>query len=188
MRTPLLPVIAALLLALGMGISAAQQAAQLNGNSQTILQTAKGNRGGTTNRTLSPDEGLSVIAAALDSKVRLHPGRDCSHLVHAIYQRAGFPYSYASSDDLYVGVEGFRRVAEPQPGDLIVWRGHAGIVVRPSGHVFFSFLSAGPGIDDYQTHYWRSRGRPRFYRYVKNNSCAGCTSASAAFRRNRNDK
>lgn len=188
MRTTLLPVIAALLPALGMGISAAQQPIRPAGHSQAILQTVNGNPGRTTNRTLSPDEGLSVIAAALDSKVRLHPGRDCSHLVHAIYQRAGFPYSYASSDDLYVGIEGFQRVAEPQPGDLIVWHGHAGIVVRPSGHVFFSFLSAGPGIDDYQSHYWRTRGRPRFYRYVKNNFCAGCTSARASFRRNREDK
>jgi hypothetical protein len=49
---------------------------------------------------LTPADGLSVIAAALDS--RLHSGRqgDCSHLVHAIYMRAGLSYPYASSADL----------------------------------------------------------------------------------------
>jgi len=133
-------------------------------------------------RALSPDEGLSVIAAALDSKVRRDGGPDCSHLVHAIYERAGFRYAYANSDDLYDGVEGFRHVWQPQPGDVIVWRGHAGIVVRPSRHVFFSFLTAGPGISDYQSSYWISRGVPRFYRYVKGVPCAGCTSVNASLR------
>jgi cell wall-associated NlpC family hydrolase len=108
-----------------------------------------------------------VIAAALDPKVRRHAGQDCSHLVHAIYEKAGFPYAYANSDDLYDGVEKFRRVINPQPGDLIVWRGHAGIVVRPSRHVFFSFMSSGPGVSDYESSYWVGRGQPRFYRYIK---------------------
>jgi cell wall-associated NlpC family hydrolase len=126
-----------------------------------------------------------VIAAALDSKVRRDGGRDCSHLVHAIYERAGFRYAYANSDDLYDGVEGFRRVWQPQPGDVIVWRGHAGIVVRPSRHVFFSFLNAGPTIDDYRSPYWTARGIPRFYRYVKGDPCAGCTSVNASLRQSR---
>jgi cell wall-associated NlpC family hydrolase len=126
-----------------------------------------------------------VIAAALDFKVRRDGGRDCSHLVHSVYEQAGFRYAYASSYDLYDGVEGFRRVWQPQPGDVIVWPGHAGIVVRPSRHVFFSFLTAGPGIDDYQSSYWRARGMPRFYRYVKGNRCLGCTSVNAALRQSR---
>lgn len=139
-------------------------------------------------RALSSDEGLSVIAAALDSKVRRDGGHDCSHLVHAIYERAGFRYAYANSDDLFDGVEGFRRIWHPQPGDVIVWRGHAGIVVRPSRHVFFSFLTAGPGVDDYQSSYWAARGIPRFYRYVKGDPCAGCTSVNASLRQNQADK
>jgi len=128
---------------------------------------------------------LSVIAAALDSKVRRDGGRDCSHLVHAIYERAGFRYAYANSYDLYDGVEGFRRVWQPQPGDVIVWPGHAGIVVRPSRHVFFSFLRAGPTIDDYRSSYWSARGIPRFYRFVKGDPCAGCTSVNASLRQSR---
>ena len=128
-------------------------------------------------RALNDDERLSVMAAALDSKIPRFRERDCSHLVHAIYKKAGFPYSYASSDDLYDGIEGFQRVADPEPGDLVVWRGHAGIVIRPSRHVFFSFLRAGPTTDDYTSRYWKHRGQPRFYRYLKNDRCPGCTLA-----------
>jgi len=130
-------------------------------------------------RTLTRSDGRSVVAVALGSKVRRDSAHDCSHLVHAVYRRAGFPYVYASSDDLYDGVEGFRRVTKPQPGDLIVWRGHVGIVVQPSRHVFFSFLTAGPGTDDYHSRYWMGRGQARFYRYIKNDACAGCTSTIA---------
>ena len=117
---------------------------------------------------VSAEDGLSILAAALDSRARLHSTNDCSHLAHAIYERAGFPYAYASSSDLYAGVSGFERVQQPQPGDLIAWRGHVGIVVKPSRHIFFSFLRSGPGIDDWTSPYWKTRGRPRFYRYLQN--------------------
>ena len=120
-----------------------------------------------TDRALSSDDRLAVLASALDSKVPRFAEHDCSHLVYAIYERAGFPYAYASSDDLYDGVGKFRRVSEPQPGDLVVWHGHVGIVVRPSKHIFYSFLHKGPGIDDYNNRYWTNRGEPRFYHYVK---------------------
>jgi cell wall-associated NlpC family hydrolase len=115
---------------------------------------------------LSPDDGLSVIAAALDARVQTRQ-RDCSHLVHAIYLRAGFPYPYTSSSDLYAGADGFQRVTHAQPGDLVVWPGHVGIVVNPAQHVFFSRLRHGPGIDAYDAQYWKQRGQVRFYRYVK---------------------
>jgi cell wall-associated NlpC family hydrolase len=121
-------------------------------------------------RALSKTDQSSVITVALHTKRVRHAGRDCSHLVHSIYQRAGFPYPYADSEDLYDGAEGFRRVLHPEPADLIVWHGHVGIVIRPSGHEFFSMLSTGPGIDDYRSRYWKSRGQPRFYRYLKRDS------------------
>jgi hypothetical protein len=127
---------------------------------------ARGARVG-TERLLTADDGMAVISAALDTQRRFGSNRDCSHLVHAIYERAGFPYQYASADGLYDGVDGFRRVVHPQTGDLIVWHGHVGIVVRPSQHVFFSFLSAGPGTDNYRSSYWIGRGQARFYRYIK---------------------
>src|SRR5713226_2206105 len=119
---------------------------------------------------LSPDDGLSVIAAALDARVQATRQRDCSHLVHAIYLRAGFPYPYASSSDLYAGADDFQRVTHPQPGDMVVWPGHVGIVVNPAQGVFFSRLGRGPGVDAYGAQYWKERGPVRFYRYIKSAS------------------
>jgi cell wall-associated NlpC family hydrolase len=116
---------------------------------------------------LSPDDGLSVIAAALDTRVQATRQRDCSHLVHAIFLQAGFPYPYASSSDLYAGSDDFQRVTSPQPGDLVVWPGHVGIVVNPAQRVFFSRLRRGPGVDAYDAQYWKERGPARFYRYIK---------------------
>lgn len=162
--------VAVMVWGVGLCVVAAQQPLQQS--------RASAKPGRKIDRTLTQDERLSIIAAALDSEVRRDSAHDCSHLVHAIYERAGFPYVYASSDDLYDGVEGFRRVMQPQPGDIIVWPGHAGIVVRPSHHVFFSFLTAGPGIDDYHSRYWIGRGEPRFYRYAKGNACTSCSSVS----------
>lgn len=156
--------------------SAGVSSAAAPANTATAPASRKG-RGQKSARALSADDRLAVIASALDSKTPRFAERDCSHLVHTIYERAGFSYAYASSDDLYDGVQGFERVAQPQTGDLVVWRGHAGIVIRPSRHVFFSFLHAGPGTDDYRSRYWRGRGEPRFYRYIKNDGCAGCALA-----------
>jgi cell wall-associated NlpC family hydrolase len=138
-----------------------------------VVETTKSAQQGTrktrvrTDRMLTPDDGLAVISAALDTQRHFASNRDCSHLVYAIYERAGFPYQYATADDLYNGVDAFRRVFHPQIGDLIVWHGHVGIIVRPSRHVFFSFLSLGPGTDNYRSAYWIGRGEPRFYRYIK---------------------
>ncbi len=117
-------------------------------------------------RILTADEGLAILGAALES--RAHPAfeSDCSHLVHAIYERAGFPYSYQPSSTLYAGDLEFRRVARPQPGDLVVWPGHVGIAVNPAQRSFFSALRSGLGVDSYDSAYWRERGRPRFLRYV----------------------
>lgn len=115
---------------------------------------------------LNQDERLAVIAAALDSRTQ-NGESDCSHMVQEIYEHAGFPYDYATSLELYAGIRGFQRISQPQVGDLVVWKGHVGIVVRPSHHVFFSFLSSGPGIENYASPYWRNRGPARFYRYIK---------------------
>ncbi len=120
--------------------------------------------------TLSRNDGMDVVAVALDERVRIGRMRDCSHLVHAIYEQAGFSYPYASSRDLYRGTDDFRRVKKTQPGDLVVWRGHVGIVVNPARREFYSFLRHGPGIDEYDAQYWKQRGPVRFYRYVKGES------------------
>lgn len=119
---------------------------------------------------IGPYDGLAVISAALDARSRHSANADCSHLVHDIYQRAGFGYDYASSSDLYEGTDEFRRVKRPQPGDIVVWPGHVGIVVNPAQRSFYSALSSGLGVDAYDSDYWKERGRPRFFRFVKTNA------------------
>jgi hypothetical protein len=110
-------------------------------------------------------EGMAIIAAALDFP-RTHRARpDCSHLVHQVYADAGLPYPYVDSLDLYRGAEGFRRVKHPQPGDLVVWPTHSGIVVDPDQSSFYSSLNSGLGVDYYNSHYWKHKGNARFYRF-----------------------
>jgi cell wall-associated NlpC family hydrolase len=164
-----------LLCAVGLCVCWAQGDYRHAGTSNDNRQSTAANQGRTDGRTLTDDDRLSIIAAALDARV-VRSERDCSHLVHAIYQQAGFPYSYAPSSEIYARAESFVRVKQPQPGDLVVWRGHVGIVIKPSQHIFFSLMRSGPGVDDYESPYWKSRGRPRFYRYTKNSLCAGCNS------------
>lgn len=123
-----------------------------------------------TSQQLTKKDRKTLVAVALSDHVQQEEDEsDCSHLVHAIYEQAGFPYEYAPSDDLYEGVARFYRVKSPLAGDLVVWRGHVGMVLKPSKHTFFSSLSSGPGTDDYESAYWRHRGVPRFYRYIKKN-------------------
>jgi NlpC/P60 family protein len=129
---------------------------------------------GTTAGPMSSDDRLLVMSAALGGPgSRSKP--DCSHLVHQVYSRAGFPYPYASSSELYSGINEFQRVTTPQPADLIVWPGHMGIVVSPAQHSFYSSLRSGVGVDYYDSSYWRGRGKPRFYRYIKRTSMADTT-------------
>lgn len=119
-------------------------------------------------RLITRDEGLAIVDAISDHHQSLHGKRskpDCSHLVNAIYDLAGFPYPYAKSADLYRGQPTFVRVSAPQPGDLIVWRGHVGLVRDPRQHSFYSSLRSGLETEDYTSAYWRRRGTPRFYRY-----------------------
>jgi len=119
---------------------------------------------------LSADEGLGILGAALEARRRRVPaGADCSHLVHTIYESAGFPYTYSNSIELYQGVEAFEAVTAPQPGDLVVWRGHVGILISPMQRTFFSALRSGRGVEVYDSPYWKKRGRPRFFRYLKGN-------------------
>ena len=91
---------------------------------------------------------------------------DCSHLVHSLYERVGLHYPYTTSRTLYRGIEEFQRVPEPMSGDVVVWRGHMGIVVDPSQHSFLSALKTRVKISSYISSYWKHRGVPRFFRFA----------------------
>src|SRR5215470_4684929 len=117
-------------------------------------------------RAISRTEGRKILATIPAIDVQSEPETDCSHLVHDVYEQAGFPYEYVSSRELYIGSTNFTRVRVPQGGDLVVWRGHVGIVIDPQQHSFFSFVSSGPDTQFYDSPYWRSRGIARFFRYV----------------------
>src|SRR5215469_7010116 len=116
-------------------------------------------------RLLTAEEGRSIVTAAWGQSSSSGETQDCSHLVHEIYRTAGFEYSYVSSIEMYAGNKSFARVKFPHAGDLIVWPGHMGIVVDPLRHSFYSLVSTGLEEQDYEAPYWKSRGRPRFYRY-----------------------
>ena len=120
-------------------------------------------------RPVTKTEGRNILASIspVDADADADSETDCSHLVHDVYEKAGFPYDYASSRELYVGgTTNFTRVHKPQVGDLVVWRGHVGIVSNPKEHSFFSFTRTGPDTQFYDSDYWRSRGIARFYRYM----------------------
>jgi hypothetical protein len=117
-------------------------------------------------RLIGAKDGRAIVKTAREHEQPAPGKQDCSHLVHEIYATAGFTYPYASSFDLYAGSENFARVKAPQPGDLIVWPGHAGIVLDPHKHSFYSLVRSGLDAEDYDGPYWRSRGKPRFFRYV----------------------
>jgi len=115
---------------------------------------------------LNADQGLTLVNTAWEQKDQARRKPDCSHLVHQIYELSGFPYPYASSYDLYAGIDNFRRVSTPHQGDLVVWRGHVGIVTDPVEHTFYSSVRSGLRTEFYDDPYWQAQGRPRFYRYV----------------------
>jgi hypothetical protein len=132
----------------------------LTAQSTTVTIESAGNL-----RLLSAAEGRAIVSAALEQDPVSNGAQDCSHVVHQIYADAGFDYSYASSFELYAGNESFARVKHPQPGDLIAWPGHVGIVLEPAEHSFYSLVSTGLESQNYEGAYWRSRGRPHFYRF-----------------------
>src|ERR1700719_5409019 len=62
---------------------------------------------------LNADEGLTLVNTAWEQKDQARRRPDCSHLVHQIYELSGFPYPYASSYDLYAGINNLPRVYTP---------------------------------------------------------------------------
>jgi len=116
-------------------------------------------------RPITLREGKTIVNAAWERERQTARRPDCSHLVHEVYALAGYPYPYADSFELYVGTKGFVRVVKPQPGDLIVWRGHVGIIVDAGERSFYSSVTSGLRTEFYDAPQWKARGSARFYRY-----------------------
>src|SRR5260370_1436053 len=165
----------------GFALAACLAGGCLAAGSVAKAQTTPASQGsGTKFRLLNDEEGRSIVDAAGEQDRAGSGAQDCSHLVHQTYLNAGFEYPYASSFELYAGNENFRRVRRLQPGDLIVWPGHVGIILDPSEHSFYSLVSTGLEAQDYLGTYWKSRGRPRFYRYrVENTEILAAVRAPA---------
>ena len=127
---------------------------------------------------VAPETSQSQVAPRL-----LHSKLDCSHLVHSIYESVGLHYHYTTSRVLYRGTEQFQRVMTPNAGDLIAWRGHVGIVVDPSRHMFLSALHTGVKVSSYMSGYWKNRGLARFLRYTpssENPALVACVEKTAS--------
>lgn len=114
---------------------------------------------------VSAEQGQAIADFALQSGRRVRPKPDCSHLVHLLYARAGLIYPYEDSRVLYRGVDDFERVKKPQPGDLVVWLGHVGIVLSPEEKTFLSSVRSGIITESWSAPHWLRRGRPHFFRY-----------------------
>jgi hypothetical protein len=122
-------------------------------------------------------EGEMILDVAWHHRADVRRTPDCSHLVHQIYTAAGFHYAYAPSHALYSGASPFRIVSSPQPGDLIVWRGHVGLVVDPDERTFYSSQRTGLITSSYTSRYWKGRGKAKFLRYDKSRSDAQVRTA-----------
>src|SRR2546425_2940057 len=158
-------------IARGIALAVCLAGGWMAGGSQAQAQVRSASQESVSNsRLLSAEGGRTIVNAARDQDQPERGAQDCSHLVHQTYLNAGFEYAYASSFELYAGNENFERVRKPQPGDLIVWPGHVGIVLDPLEHSFYSLVSTGLEAQNYLAAYWMSRGRPRFYRYKIENA------------------
>lgn len=133
--------------------------------SSGLSATARSLGDETAGGLLTADQGEMLVDFVLHAGANLRSKPDCSHLVHLLYSRAGLSYPYQPSRALYVGIEDFQRVRTPQPGDLIVWRGHVGIVVSREEKTFFSSVRSGIITESWTADHWLVRGHPRFYRY-----------------------
>jgi cell wall-associated NlpC family hydrolase len=122
-------------------------------------------RKGSARRVTTGTEVIRERLVRLSTAIR-DTELDCSHFANYVYEKAGLDYDYQPSVELYKGAEPFVRVQRAMTGDLIVWRGHVGIIVDPDKHTFVSKLNSGVKVANWGARYWQRRGVPRFLRFA----------------------
>ncbi|MCO5142185.1 MAG: NlpC/P60 family protein [Oligoflexia bacterium] len=65
----------------------------------------------------------------MGSTHKIEKSTDCSRFVHEIYRRAGLKYNFMTTNQLKSSSQFLRiRESEAKPGDLMLFRGHVGII------------------------------------------------------------
>ncbi len=147
--------------------SAAQESASQQTTQPLVIQPSGGANTGTDTFELRQLDSVDPKSFLLFMGTQIHETElDCSHFVQFLYEQAGLYYDYMPSRVLYTGIKEFKRVLHPKAGDLVVWKGHVGIVVDPKQKTFLSSLRSGVKESSYESNYWKRRGRPRFLRYA----------------------
>lgn len=105
-------------------------------------------------------------------------GIDCSHFVYQVLNEARKKVASASnapepqlvdyrSTSTIEDSKLFVSVSIPEPGDLVLWDGHVGIVVNPATGTFIGAqTSTGVAEANYLTGYWKDRGVKKFLRFI----------------------
>ena len=81
---------------------------------------------------------------------------DCSGFTKHVMDRCGIniPAGSANQKNAGVGVD----KSQAQAGDLVVWKGHVGLVIDGNKNMIDAGSNSVPKIRSYETDYWRSRG------------------------------
>jgi cell wall-associated NlpC family hydrolase len=103
-------------------------------------------------------------------------GVDCSHFVYQVLNSARrtvatagpIPQLVDYRSTTTIEVSGaFYPVPIPEPGDLVLWDGHVGIVISPQRGTFIGAqTSTGVAEASYTTGYWAKRAGLRFLRFA----------------------
>ena len=81
---------------------------------------------------------------------------DCSGFTKHVMDRCGIniPAGSANQKNAGTGVD----PSQAQAGDLVVWKGHVGLVIDSNKNMIDAGNGSVPKIRSYETDYWRSRG------------------------------